>query len=1509
MTDHTGPAAAQDGLDERLARALRAVERLRDEAEQTDAPVPVAVTGIGLRLPDGIRSLDDLWETLVEGRTTASTFGDDRWPTAGYLADEPGVPGRTHVLNGHFLDQDPYAFDAELFGVNDVEALALDPQHRLALECLWSALECAGLRASDLDTTRTGVYFGQSTTDYARLRQEYGDRADINPYQMLSEPSFLAGRVSFMLGLHGPSKMIDTACSSALVALHEARSALAAGDISRAVVGGVNLMLSPYGFVLLDKTGALAPDGLCKTFSDRADGYGRGEGCVVVVLERLEDAIERGAPVLAVVEGSAVNHDGRSSGLSVPNGAAQRALLADALDAAAVSPGDIVYVEAHGTGTALGDPIEVGSIADVLAGGDREAPVLVGSVKSNVGHLEAASGLVGLVKTALVLQRGIVPPSVNSEPLNRAFTHDPSQVRIASRAEALGTDGDRFALVNSFGASGTNVSVVLGPLPETGPSDEEAAREGESAGQSSLVVLSAADDQALRARAEQLCGVLNGPDVDLTRVASTLAHGRDHLRHRLAVTGDLPAVRAELARWAVGERSDVVCGAVTGRAAIVHAFAFTGQGQQHAGMGAAVRRLDPAAAEVLERAVRVLPELEHYLAGPTGGGSPELEQPALVAVEVALATAVRARGIAPSVVLGHSLGEIAAAADSGMLPLEDALVLARARGAAMAPFVGTGHLLATSAGIPTVTEVCSERGLEVEVAAVNGASDVVLVGAPDAITELRRALAARGLLTKILAGDLPFHSSVLRATRDVLEPAVRRARFRDGHVPMTSTLTGRTLQPGELADPAYWIEQVSRTVKFADAVATATQEHGVTHFIEVGPGRALSVLGWKGSNPGQWATTYERPGSTDGLLRLAGRVFTTGEARLLGTTVPVRPLVPLPPYPFNHDRSFRFPVALAAAGADVDRRSAGHADDVAATGYEITWDAHDGAGLPDAVTGPSLQAVTVIGVGPRPSGLAERLRALLPETVVSAAGWDADLSAVSGVVLLDATADVQDGSGHEAVQATRRLVRVLRRLGPDVRSWLVTRRTVATRPVESVPGLWAAPAWGVACVAALERADRWGGAVDLDGHTRAALTALMTHVQAGDAEDQAVVREGRVLVPRLVPASPRTALHAAAPRSDGAYLVTGGTGGLGAELGGWLVEQGAAHLVLLSRRGEQGAAPDTRDAITRWRAAGVRVDVLAVDVADRDATLTAVAEVVQGTDVAGIVHAAGASEPALLDDLDDEGLRASLIAKTVGGATVRALAVQYVPDLVVLYSSVASVWGSVRLTGYAAANRYLDGLAADLSHLGVPTVAISWGPWLKHSGLGGEELLEHLLASGLRPVEVAEGLRRLSRWWGATGHVVEADVDWERLVGLMEIKRPRPMIAGLREQAAAATGERDDELVARLREADDEGRHEVVADLVRGLLAAQLRVDRSVLTEGADLVELGLESIGVMEVVGRLGRTFGVTFAAGDFFDVPAPRWGELVLTRLEVEGVLPPSERQSVLAGAGTGRGEGRDL
>ena len=887
-----------------------------------DTAEPIAIVAMACRLPGAIETPEDLWAVLDEGRDVTSEVPPTRWNAAAVHSSD-GKPGTTYCTRGGFLG-DVQHFDAEFFGLAPREARALDPQQRLLLEVTWETLERAGIPPATLNGQEVGVYVGLSAHEYAWM-EGHSLAEVLDGYGITgTTASTASGRLAYVLGLEGPALTVDTACSSSLVTVHLACQALRAGECSMALAGGVTLLQTPQLFIEFSRLQGLAPDGRSKAFSAAADGVGWSEGCGMVLLKRLTDAQRDGDPILAVIRGNAVNQDGHSNGLTAPNGPAQARVIRRALELAQCSPADVDQVEAHGTGTRLGDPIEARAVAQVY-GRDRPdgAPLWLGSSKSNMGHTLSAAGVAGLMKIALSLIHARMPRTLHAELASPHIDWQHSGLALLQTSQPWPPRPDRPRLggISSFGVSGTNAHIIVQEAPPhvitpTDPRDSASPRDA--------LLISGKTDAALRAQATRWADWLAAhPGTPWSDVLHTAARRRTHFRRRAALHVDGPAAAITALRALADGRSspDLVTQTASGRLAVL----FTGQGSQRPGMGTGLATTHPVFRDAFAQA---LAQLDLHLDQPLASQlhdahaleSTRLTQPALFALEVALYRQWEAWGLEPEFLIGHSVGELAAAHVAGVLSLADAARLVCARGRLMQS-MPTGGAMASIAA--SEAELLPFIGPGLAISGLAGPRQSVVSGDLAAVQFLQTHFAALGRRTHRLAVSHAFHSSHMDGMLDDLASVVATCTFRPPRIPIISTLTGRRVADHELADPAYWTAQARHTVRFLDAVQTAWAA-GARIFLECGPDGTLSAMA-PGCVPDDAPAAFipslfknnnnKDLAEPDALARARSAVHVAGvtlEPRALGPDH--GELVPLPTYAWQRALCWRDPPAPTADG-------------------------------------------------------------------------------------------------------------------------------------------------------------------------------------------------------------------------------------------------------------------------------------------------------------------------------------------------------------------------------------------------------------------------------------------------------------------------------------------------------------------------------------------------------------------------------------------------------------------
>ncbi|MFJ8632247.1 amino acid adenylation domain-containing protein [Streptomyces sp. NPDC093568] len=1381
---------------------------------------PLAVLGMACRFP-GAETPDAFWELLVSGRDTTAPVPEGRWDST------PDTD--TAGFHGSFLP-DPAAFDADRFGMDDEEARATDPQARIFLELAHEALERAGYAGARRGGRRIGVFAAVGDSGYREILASAAD-GDLaaHPGALTGNlPNLIAARLSQALDLDGPALAVDTACSSALVALHLARRSLQSGECDIAVVGGVQLALTPTGHRLLARAGALSPTGGSRPFAAAADGIVPGEGGAALVLTRLDDARRHGDEVLALVRGTAVNNDGRSLSLLAPNPRTQREVITQAYDECGIDPETVTYVEAHGTGTPVGDPVEAQSLGHAFPPRGDGLPRLLGSVKANIGHLLNAAGLPGLVKTVLALQHRQVPPGPEATTPAAYLQHVAPGFQLVTEQREWRADGPLIAGVNAFGFGGTNAHAVLEEAPRHTPETRAAA-----AGPH-LLTVSAHSADALRAAAADLAAhVRTHPHTPEADICATVNTARDDGPHRLAVVADgdladrLEAVRA----------TDLTVARSRPRTV----FLLPGQGAQRPGQGSALYRSAPVFREVIDEASALTgPVLGRSLAewcldpgmDPRELARTEVAQPLLVAFGVGLARQLTEWGVVADAVAGHSVGEIAAACVAGSLTMAEAVAFAAERGRLVGELALPGAMAAVRGDEDTVAGILGP----VSVAAVNGPGQVVISGTEEAIDRALAELTRRGVATRRLRVSHAFHSPLLEPVLDPLGEAAKALTVKPATVPMLSTVTGEW-QPG--LTPAHWQAHAVRPVRFGATVARLLDE-GYDTFLELGPGNTLggavrSVAGARDASDVavlSTGVTQAAKGDADAcparaLLETAGRLWARGATLDRTTPAAGRPRVPVPTYPFQRTRHWPRPSDATPSVRRLDWRDA-----------PLT----PGAGPRVARL---LGGDSVLG-----RALAERL-ASRGMTVVGE--HETGLATPADTVVW-----LGEGDPHGPDAITKATVTALRRVLDLVRDCshllVVTEDAYVTGTSQTEqPNPARALAHGFALALPDEHPGLAARAVDLSsGDTLAdQVDALVQELHAPPepgAQGTVAWRAGRRLgrTPADVAVTP--AVPGVLP-PNGTYLITGGAGGLGSELARDLAERGPCELILTGR------SEDVPDALlTELRDQGARARYHAADVSDAAAVDALFAEL---PPLDGVFHAAGTVRPGTLRAKSDAEIEQVLAAK-VRGAVLLAEALRrhgHEPAVRVAFSSVSSVLPGLAgaLGDYAAANAFLDAFAAAERAAGRPWQAVGFGP-VADAGLAAAARPP---VRGPRPMTAREAVTAL-RTAVATeaAHVLVTSAETPAVTRDLPVPTPRTPAPRPTTTTPPSLGGRG--------EATDPSR---ITDLIRRLLAEALHRAPEDIGDDEQFLSLGLDSLTAVDLARRLESELGSPLPATLLFE------------------------------------------
>jgi acyl transferase domain-containing protein/acyl carrier protein len=1427
----------------------------------------VAVIGLTGRFP-AARNVEELWRNLAAGRECISRFSDEEVAAAGIPAALCKLPG---FVNARGVLADADRFDAAFFGMTPKEAELTDPQQRIFLECAWEALEDAGYDPGRYPGL-IGVYAGIDASTYAMANLMTAE--DRLQGLIGNDKDYLAMRVCFKLGLRGPGLTIQTACSTSLVAVQVACLALLGYQCDMALAGGVGVAFPQQAGYLYQEGGILSPDGHCRPFDAQARGTVPADGVGIVVLKRLADALADGDAIRAVIKGAAINNDGGAKiGFTAPGIEGQAAAIALAQAMAGVDPATIGYVEAHGTATEIGDPAEIAALTDVFRAhtADRQFCAL-GSLKGNLGHMNSAAGVGGLIKAVLMLERRMLLPSLHFERPNPMIDFAASPFRVNTELREWPANGHpRRAGVSSFGVGGTNAHVVLEeapPLPPAGPSRPH-----------QLLVVSARTRTALdRATAELAAWLRQKPEVPLADVAATLQRGRALLKHKRIVVAENPTEAAA----GLEQRGTVVAGEASAPAVV---FLFPGQGAQHAGMARGLYATEPeyrsrfdACAERLAPALGR--DLRDVLLGDAGDAlaSTAVAQPALFAVEYALARLWMSWGVQPAAMLGHSLGEYVAACLAGVMELDDALDLVAARGRLIAG-LPPGVMLSVAAGegdLPPLDGVA--------LAAVNAPASVVLSGAPAAVAAVESVLARRGLAAKRLQTSHAFHSAMLEPILEPFLAQLRRSRLSPPRIPYISSLTGTWISAAEATDPAYWVEQMRRTVRFSAGVRELARDPQRL-FLEVGPGRSLGSALRK--HDGQLGDLGDRvlaslPHPRD--READTRVLTAALGQLYCRHVPIdwesyhrgeaRRRVALPTYPFERQRYWRavplIPSLVALAGSPAETGPAAEVQDGL---YFPTWKralplreerGDEGADRWLVCGDPSpflaaLAAELAAERGEVGEVLGRCREGGPPPRIVYASGLGDD-AARSATGLLDLLALVK-GDWKRNVEITVVTCGTADVSGDDeIRPWNLALLSPCQIAPQELPG--------VRCRLLDLRA------ADLARDPRGAAREIARDLRAADWPDWRLARRrGALWVTACEPAPPGPGTEDPLPIHDGgAYLITGGLGRLGLLVAEEMARTARVRLVLTSRtgllaRGEWDdwlASHPARDpqcrriqSVRRLEALGAEVLTVAADAAD-EPQMRRVLDLARDRfgGLRGVVHAAGlAGGEAFraIRDTEPEHCERHLRSKA-GGVEVLARLLPDDLDFCLLFSSLSTVLGGVGLLAYAAANHVLDGFAGRLSRERKGRwISIDWDAW-QDTAHGTPAPFALAPSAGLAALRRVFSLPPAGRW------VVSA---FDLGLRLRQPARPEP--------AAAQEGGAEPAEARHQRPADLDSEYVPPRNALEGQLAEIWQELFGIEPIGVEdnFFRLGGDSLTAIQLATRLRASLGVDLQVNELFDEP----------------------------------------
>jgi len=1446
---------------------------------------PIAVIGLGCRFPGGIDGPEAYWQFLCEGRSAVGEVPAERW--APFDDDSPVVAAalaRTTRWGSFLAEVD--AFDAEFFDISVREAAKMDPQQRLLLEVACEALEHAGIPASSLRRSQTGVYVGASIPEYGALASN--DLPNVDAWSNAGAAlSIIANRLSYFLDLRGPSVTVDTACSSSLVALHLACQSLRMQDCDAAIAAGVNVLISPAVFRGFDQSGALSPTGACHAFDADADGFVRGEGCGAVVLKRLSDAVRDGDRLLAVVRGSAINQDGRSNGLLAPNPAAQMAVLRAAYANAGVPPHEVDYVEAHGTGTLLGDPIEARALGTVLGRGrPKQSALLIGSVKSNIGHLESAAGIAGFIKTVLAVQRETIPANLHFQTPNPHIPFDQMRLTVvAEQQEWPHTQRQRRAGVSSFGFGGSNAHVVIEQAPACVP----VIRESDPA--VTTLVLSAKTPERIASMAGTLAEWMAGAGtaVRLPDVAHTLNHHRDrHAQFATLCARDRVQAVTGLQALAAGRPAEGLVGPHDGPCGPGTVFVYSGQGAHWAGMGRQLLEDEPVfAAAIAELEPLFVEQVGFSLRQVIAGGEPvsgdAQVQPVLMGLQLALTELWRSYGVHPDAVIGHSMGEVSAAVVAGALTVADGLRVIAIRSRLMSQLAGQGAVGLLKLDAEATAALIADYP-NVSVAGYISPQQTVIAGPVAPVDAVIATVSAQNRFARRVNMEVASHTALMDPILPDMRAALADLVPTMPMIPFISTVVEHTTAP--VLDAEYWVANVRQPALLSQAITAAAEDHAT--FIEIS---AHPILTYAVSDTLDSVAHHHSVGTLwrdgDNTVSFHTNLNTVHTSHPPQTPHPPEPHPVLPTTPWHHSKHWVTvrPSAPVKYVEPVNNSRGQIADGPIPPEWysQLAWPARTlSAGRVDAESSWLVIADSELGeqighVLGDDSDVTVLPSSLLAEDTDVEAITDALAGTTHVLYAPQALSDHFDAeSGYGLFNAARKLTAAVTEMGVAPRLFLLTRNA---QPIDA--GDRANPAhavlWGLGRTLALEYPEIWGGVVDVDESVPAGLAAryVVEEAHGGDGEDQVVYRAGIRRVPRLQSGH----LPSASPvelDKDSSYLVIGATGNIGPHLIRQLADTGAGTVVAVSRN--PGSRLD--ELAAGLSATGTTLVTVAADAADETA-MSALFDRF-GADLpplAGIYLAAFGGGPITLRDMADDDVTAMFRPKLDVVALLHRLSLGK-PSLrhpvrqFVLFSSISGVTGSRWLAHYAATTTFLDTFAFARRAAGLPATAINWGLWKSLSDRQSDEERHVTLDSGLEPMPDEVAIQALP-WVTGPGTPVRSTIvgaDWARLATAYRTRAALHIVDDLlpTEAEGDSSSTRTTEFRESLRDCEPTLRRDLLVDHVTAqVVAAMGLASPQLLDPSTGFFQSGMDSLMSVTLQRALCDSLGEALPASVVFDYP----------------------------------------
>lgn len=1479
--------AEKERLQQQLKDALVAIKKLKSglQEEKNKKHEPIAIIGMAMRFPGGVKNADDYWKLLSGGVDAIRDIPESRFDAKALYDSNHETPGKMVVKQGGFLDNIDQ-FDGSFFDLSYAEIESMDPQQRILLEVTHEAMENAGIPVQSLIDSNTGVFIGVTNNDYQKRHFRSGDYTLINPYSYTGAAVCSnSGRISYLMGLQGPSVSLDTACSSSLVATHLATQSLRNRECDLAIAGAANVIIDPEFTIYFSTLNSLSKDSRCKSFSNDANGFIRSEGCGILVLKRLSDAQRDGDNILAVVKGSAVNQDGRSNGFTAPNVKAQERLLLKALQNAQLSPEQVAFIEAHGTGTRIGDPIEMEAIAEVFAKAkSKEHPLYVGSAKTNIGHTEGVAGMAGMMKAVLAVQKGVIPKNLHFNTPNELI--DWKNLPVSVPVENTSWDAvHQYIGVSGFGVTGTNAHVIIGAAPS-----EQETTPAEMLRNDVLVLpLSARTPEALQDLAKVYAEFIENSGESPEDICAMAALKRSAFETReVFVARDKTALVEQLkdfAELAVEEHKSFDADDY-----VKVVFVCPGQGAQWVGMAQQLYASEPVFRETLDACTVSYSKFTSWnlIEELNGVNYEELDviQPVLVAIEIALGQLLKSKGIVPDIVVGHSMGEVAAAYLAGMISLDEAAQIICTRSALMKQTSGKGAMAVTDLTSEEAQQRLQGQEEYLSVAVQNSPKSTVIAGDPLKLQNLYDQLEAEGRFCRMVKVDVASHSPQMDPVLAPLRDALNNLQPKDSEVVFYSTALREKVK-GSGLNAEYWVKNLRNPVQFGAVVRDIVQ-HDNAIFIELTPHPVLitaiqenmQVVNKSGA---AIATLRREKDELESFYKAYGQFFESGLSVDWTNIYPaIHKFILLPNYQWQKERFWfdqkpNLPVDIPAVSVvKAEKDIPANANDTSAQKsviFETIWEEVDieQRQLPSSV----VVVKDLEGLGDQVVQILEQ-KGVKVETILST---ERPMMIPEVVVHLSCT-NVK-ATQQDAIFSFRDLIQYFNDKGKSPKIYAVTKNGQVISTEDKQVHIPSTALWGLMRTIRNEFPEL--KPVTIDINSSATAEDIVNVIGQNESNKEWVFRAQKWYTPILKAVHPVSSV-AEAFTSGTTYLITGGTSGLGLVFAEWLATKGVKNLALVSR---SGMKPETQPVVERLRNQGIKVEVFRADVANPDelARLVMEIETVLPT-IRGVVHAAGVLDDGAFLNLSAEQFNKVLAPKINGGWNLHKYFSVRTLESFVLFSSGASILGTAGQANYTAANMALDQLANYRKSLGLAALSINFGN-IGEVGLAaadirrGQRLAEQGM-SVITPEQLPAYLDALFDLPGAQYMLMDINFDqWAAFnSGVQGNTFYSKVLKGIPYQPVSVNTE---EITPVFTNKSGAIRH--YKSVIKNLISAITKIPVSKIREDATFKSLGIDSLMAVQLKNKLQTESGLDLTVSGIWTYPTvEKYAEYLVEELEIE-------------------------